>query len=190
MGTGTKNFDPALWQDVLDGMKAGGGSNVYFLKEAKTRLRLLLSDDQELPQFWADTEKHYKGKVSPAHLIYGVILGTSKAGDENVSIEKVDVIRIPKTVLRGILSNLAEGHELFDEQTGHGIIIEKTSGGDRTSYVVKVSPKPVAVGPGLTWPDRSLDELAVEETDRAIKRDLKNATALAEAEADEDMLPF
>jgi hypothetical protein len=186
-------FDASQWQGILDDMVAqSGGSGVYFLKEKTTRLRLVLADSTELPRFWADTEKHYKGKVTTAHLVHAVILKTSKDGDENANPNKVAVIRMPKTVLRGIIGNLAEGFELFDPKLGHGITVERSGGGtaERTNYNVKVSPKPVAVSEDLEWPERSLEELAEAETKRAKARDAKNATGADEGGETDEGLPF
>lgn len=191
-----KAIDPARWQKLLDDMAPASG-DVYFLKEKTTRLRLVLPEGfnlDENPEFWADTEAHYKGKVTTKHLIYAVVLSTSKSEDTNVDKTKVRAVRVPKSILRSILGNLAEGWELFDYKVGHGLVITKSGGGDadRTSYEVKTSPKPVPTADGLIWPEKSLKELADEASERSRTRSLKGDSAPAKSSdgAEEEDAPF
>jgi len=173
------------WQDLLDTLDASsGGGDVYYLKEPKTRIRLVLpamspnsggdEDDEEI--FYAETTKHYQGKASSAFIVMGLILGTSTKGDKNVSDTKVRAIRLPKTALRWVVSQLAEEHELFDEVSGHGVTIERIGGGnsDRTSYSGGVSAKPIPIQVDkLEWPAKDIWTIAAEESTRSEQRDAK-----------------
>lgn len=177
-------IDPTKWQNLLDTLDASsGGGDVYFLKQQKTRIRLVHpdlqpgshgSDEEEI--FYAETTKHYQGKASSAFIVFGVVMGTSEKADKNVDPAKIRAIRMPKTALRGIIAQLAEGWDLFDESEGRGLVIEKIGGGssDRTSYTVQVSPKAVKIDlSGLIWPEKDIWTIAAEESARSEDRDSK-----------------
>lgn len=180
-----KTIDPSRWEELLGQLDASsGGGDVYYIKQPKTRIRLVLpsmapgwdGDEDDEANFFAETTKHYQGQARTAFLVLGTILGTTEKNDQNVDPKKVRAIRLPKTALRSIVSALAEGHELFDEGVGHGIVLERIGGGssERTSYTLQVSPKPVVIDTGsLEWPTRDLWEIAEAETQRSAERDNK-----------------
>jgi hypothetical protein len=201
------------WQGLLDILDASsGGGDVYYLKQPKTRIRLLLpsmspayvpeegnAEDDDDTQFFAETTKYYQDQARTNFLIFALILGTSEKSDQNVSQTKVRAIRLPKTALRGIVGQLAEDWDLFDPKGGHGLVIEKIGGAnsERTSYNIQVSPKPVPVDPGaLEWPNKDLWQIAEDETARSLERNSKKASGKSNGrnrpqviEDDED-LPF
>lgn len=176
--TNGNGMDTSAWQGLFDQLASSAGDgSVYYLKEKRTRVRLVLPEGQEPGLgFYAETEKIFKGKVSTAFMIWAVVMYTSKDNDQNIDPKRVRAIRVPRTVLQGIVGQLAEGFELFDPKEGHGLTIEKTtSAQDRTAYVVKVSPKPVPVSEDIEWPEKDLEKLAAAEAIKARERDGKRA---------------
>lgn len=178
---GLRHMDTNDWQGILDEMDAAkANADVYYLKEKKTRLRLVVAPGSDPRHFFAETTKSYKGKQGTAYLIYALVIATSKgSGDKNVSPTKVRAVRIAKTALRAIVSQLAEGHELFDPAQGHAVVVEKIEG-ETTSYTVSVAPKamPVVLDE-LEWPKteddaiKLLPNIAAAESVRAVARDEK-----------------
>lgn len=181
------------WGDLLSQLdSSSGGGDVYYLKQPKTRVRLLLpsmspnasetgegGEEDEDMNFYAETRKAYQDQIRTNYLVFGLILGTSEKNDQNVSQTKVKAVRIPKTALRGIVGQLAEDWDLFDPTAGHGIVIEKIGGAnaERTSYNIQVSPKAVPVDlASLEWPDKDLWTLATEEENRSFERNAKKQT--------------
>lgn len=172
-------MDGNKWESLLGQLDAGSaGGDVYYLKQPKTKVRLVLPQDGEgevdEENFFAETTKSYQGKVSTAYLVFGVILQTSDKNDKNVDPKKVRAIRLPKTALRGIVAKLAEDYPLFDMDEGHSLVIERIGGGgsDRTSYDVTPSPKPFKVS-DVVFPDKDIWTIAAEESVRSQERDDK-----------------
>ena len=197
-------MDQNKWGDLLDQIDASSGSGeVYYMKQPKTRIRLVVPDGVEEDQFYAETSKFYQGKESTAFMIFAVVIGTSVKNDPNVDPTKVKAIRLPKTALRGIIARLAEGHELFSDSEGHGVTITKVGGqgSDRTSYDIDVSPKAVPINlDSLEWPSKDLWTIAAEEYQRSKDRDEKAKTGpvkggrpsrnVPQAVDDDEDLPF
>lgn len=178
-------IDPSKWEKLLGQLDTSGGGDVYYIKQPKTKLRLLLpsmnpatpdiSEDDDV-NFFAETTKHYQGKPSTAFLVFALIIGTSDKADTNASMTRVRAVRLPKTALRAIVGALSDGHELFDPRSGHGITLARIGGGqsDRTSYTVSPLPEPTPISLGeLEWPSKDLWEIADEESNRSAERDLK-----------------
>lgn len=187
--------DPSKWDSLLSQIDASsGGGDVYYIKQPKTRLRLLLpsmspnangDDGDDDSNFYAETLKFYQGKQSTAFLVLATVIGTSDKNDQNVDPKKVRAIRLAKTAFRAIVAALAEGHELFDPEEGHGILLERIGGGnaERTSYNVQVSPKKVPINlDELQWPEKDLWEIAEAESTRSAERDAKKGREDAAAD--------
>jgi hypothetical protein len=197
-----------MWEALLGQLNTRGSMDVYYIKEKKTRIRLVLQPGQDPMQFYAMTQKSYQGKVGVAFLVFALVLQTSKSGDDSVSDTKVRAVRLSKTALTALVTQLAEGHELFDPKEGHALMVQKIEG-ETTSYTVTVSPKPVPVDMAkLEWSKdsedemRSLQDIADTEGTRAIERDQKKmgggaargpsgpAKQMSLGSDDEDEIPF
>lgn len=186
---------PNKWQTLLDQIGGeGGDQTVYYLKQRVTRIRLVLKPGQPEEKFYAPTLRWYQGKSKEMFLVWGLVIGTSKDDDAQVSPTKVRAIRIPRTILRSILSLLAEEHELFDPTDGKGLKIVREEGAGIVKYTVTVAPKPTPVAnTTLEWPEDDLDVLARnlsrESEARDASRRSQKETVDTEDE-DEGDLPF
>lgn len=139
------------WQSMLDSLESGGlTGNIFFPKSGKTRVRLILEDEDDQESWFTEVQGEFEGKVRSRYIIRGVVL--HPAPDD----KKIMGIVVSKTAMKGIVGMLAEGYDLFDPEEGHGITISKTGASLNTSWGVTPSPKPVEI---------DLDEYEDSESD-------------------------
>lgn len=176
------NLSTDDWEKLLGEVKAATESDsngdIVYLKAEKTRLRLVIPPDRTLRTFFAQVDKVYQGKAGIAFIIPAVIIQSSNKEDQNVDPDRVRYVRIAKTILPQIISQLTEGYDLFGLTSGHAITIEKTEAKKRTSYLVKTSPRPVPVNP-TNWPESTMSEAAEAETKRQHARSEAQANEAA-----------
>ena len=164
------NVPVESWETLMASL-GGGKSNVYYVKEGKTTIRLVYREaDNPLmggpKKFWVDTVKNYQGKVSTAFVVRALVLKTSKDGDNNISSSRVRYCRLTVGQLQGILGALQEDHDLFDPENGKAVVVTKVVKGDNTSYMVQASAKSVPINlDSLEWPDVTIIEAAKAEAE-------------------------
>lgn len=172
----SKGMDPSVWEGLLSNLGSGGGE-FFFPRTGRTRLRLVVPDQDILPHFYREVYNSY-GK--PKYLVLGIIYSSpSDDGEDSGDPDVVRPIILPKTCLKDIIGLAAAGYDLFSED-GHGITITRSGTGMRnTSYSVIASVKPQSVDlENLEWPEGDLDEIA--------ERFMESASERAQTRASED----
>jgi len=169
-GKKSKNAEPAKkgkkkggvdWQAMLDSLEAGGANgNILFPKSGKTRIKLVLEDDDDEESWYTEVQGEFEGKVRSRYIIRGCVL--FPAQEE----KKIMGILVAKTAMKGIVGLLSEGYDLFDPEDGHGITISKTGALLTTSWGITPSPKPVEVE---DFEDYSDDGSSLEELEKAME---------------------
>jgi hypothetical protein len=157
------------WDQILNTMNESSSGPFFFV----TRIRLLCLEDS-LEHFFAPATTYFKGKPKTKFVVFGTVLssdGGSKGPLSDQWKNKLVPIVITKTTLTGILAILAEGYELFDPETGHGINIMRSGTGTDTDYNVNPSPQPVALDlDSMEQPEKSLVEFAEALSERSAQR--------------------
>jgi len=144
------------WPAMLDSLEAGGANgNILFPKSGKTRIKLVLEDEDDEESWYQEAVGEFQGKVKSRYILRGCVLFPSQEE------KKIMGIVVAKTAMKGIVGLLTEGYELFDPEEGHGITISKTGAMLNTSWGVTPSPKPVEVEDFEDYSDEGagLDEL-------------------------------
>lgn len=186
------------WESLLEDLnsKAGGGGsgNIYYIKREKTRVRLVLVPGRDPRRFFVETQKIFQNKTSLCYLVPAVVLSTNVKDDQYADPLKVKWVRVPKTLLPQIVALIVEGFEIFHPTEGHGITIDQIKG-ERTSYMVRASPKPVALDwDNLVWPDETLETASENEIkkqeERAAQGDKGGRRVTPQAVEDDEDLPF
>ena len=148
------------WENVLNNLGSEGSGPFFFLKSSKTRIRILCFEDN-VEQFFAMGTTVFQGKPKQKAIFFGTVISTEGRELSEKWANKIYPIVVTKTALKGILSILAEGYELFDPANGYGITILKSGKGTDTEYNVMPSPNPVPIDiEGMDMPEMSLVEYA------------------------------
>jgi hypothetical protein len=161
--TTTKDIN---WTKVLNSLKTT--SRWVMPKNGRTKARLVLPDENDPRHFYEEVKNSYMGNVRSKYMVFALLFE-----GENVTPEMsttVTPLVVPKTVLKGIISLLAEGYDLFGPD-GHGITVTRTGKGLNTSYSVLPSRKPVDLPEDMAWPEESIEELADDFTETSMRRD-------------------
>lgn len=116
---------------LLDQLKASSLSDFIFLKEGRTKVRLLVRDEL----YYLPVASEYKGRQKTKYAMLAVLQGE----------DAVKALIAPKTVLTAILNLEVEGFPVFDLDEGHGVVIKRSGTGFDTDYSVTASPKQVEV---------------------------------------------
>ena len=163
--------DPEKWQSLLNSMQSGG--DFVFIKEGKTRLRLILPPEAEsVYEFFREVTNSY-GKLK--YLVLGVVFYPEES-------TKVQPIILPKTAMTGILGALAEGYDLFTPETGYGIAVSRTGSGINSEYSSLPSHQPQPISENIEPNETPIDEWAELFMENAQKRQTRRASAPAEPE--------
>lgn len=175
----TSKSGPTNWDDLLETMNSSSSGPFFFVKAPRTRIRLAcFSDDQR--EFYAEATTVFKGREKSKFVVFGVVLSTEGHGAKPLGDqwkEKVIPIVITKTTLKGIISLLAEGYELFSPKEGYGITINKSGTGTDTDYNVNPSPNPVPCNfAKMEQPEKTLQDYAEELTARSQQRGEKGSS--------------
>ena len=163
------------WQNLLDEMNQGQGGPFFFPKEGKTRLRLTPQPGTD-DEFYSETRSVFRGKEKVKYIILAYVAGTSQGELPEEMKYKVHPVVISKTVLKSILSLLAEGYDLLDPEDGHGLTLIRTGQKLDTSYNVMPSPSPVPLPDDLEYPDDNLEELARLYYEQSLERSQSGPT--------------
>ena len=179
------------WNEILNELKTTG--QWYRPKDGRTRVRLVLPEDTNPREFFKEVQSSYNGNIKTRYMVLGLILDGTGATEEMSTT--VTPIVIAKTVLKGIVSLLAEGYELFGED-GHGVTINRSGQGLNTDYSILPSRKPVDLPDDITWPTETFEEMAEQFSTQSFERDKnrsegkqksgKPVTVLDEDEDEED----
>jgi len=162
-------MDGNKWQGLLDQLSETTSGPFFFIKEGKTRVRLVPQKETS-DHFFVETTRVFRGKTRSRYIILGVVAGVSTQELSDEWKTKVAPIVVPKTVVKSILQLLAEGYDLLGPE-GNGITIIRDGKGIDTSYNVLPSPKPIPIPDGLTYPDSTLEELSQEFYQSSLERD-------------------
>lgn len=176
--------DENRWQKMLDDLPSGQGGPFFFLQQGKTKIKIVPVEGTE--DFFAESRAIFQGKEKTKYVMLGLVAGATGREIPQEDINRVQPIIIPKTVLRNILTLLAEGYDLLSADEGHGITIVKSGEGKNTTYSVLPSPKPVQTSTALNYPDESLEELANMFYTQNVERAESGPTAGSD---DEDEAP-
>ena len=180
--TTTKDIN---WGKVLNSLKVTG--RWYRPKVGRTQVRLLLPDDTEPRNFFREVQTSYNGNVRTKYMVLALIFSGEGATPEMA--ETATPLIITKTVLKGIVSLLAEGYDLFGPD-GHGVTITRTGKGLNTDYSVLPSRKPVDIPEDIAWPQESLDELAEDFTESSLRRDEERMQEKKQKQGNNPDMPF
>ena len=167
------NVSAEKWQGKLDELPAEGGVYLY-LPAGKTRVKLLLSPERTVTEFYQPVLRMFKDNSRTQFMMPVVVVDKEGIGEE------VKYLTCPKTVLKGILKILADGeYDLLHPAKGHSITIDKTGSGFDTEYNVLPSKDPVVVDYNTLEFDKDLIEYAtdLEALDRDEKKPAKEDNA-------------
>lgn len=159
-------MDTSTWEDLAAELKSKeGGGIFFFLKEGRTRLRivpLVGTENDSRPQFWIDTEGIWQGKPNKRRILLGIVAGATgrEIPDENKN--KVTPLLVAPTVVTQIVDILASGFDLFSAKKGHAIAIVRSGQGLGTTYRVDASPDPIPLPDTIEYLDKNLIQLDVE----------------------------
>lgn len=152
---------PNKWEKKLDEMESDVSGDTRYIKEGKIRVKLVLEDEANDESWYTPCNRWYKGKKSKKYLLRAIIKGDEK--------QQVRYLPAPRTVLKQIISMLAEGYELLDTKKSHLISINRSGSGRETTYVVLPSPKVIKIKGDIIDPEEwdTLEEAAegIEQRD-------------------------
>lgn len=155
------------WQKILDQMSSAGGP-FYYLKDGKTRLRLVPQPGSKT-RWFIEALNTFNGRTRPK-VIFFAVLASGKGVTEEMK-NQVRPVVAAKTVVTGILNLLAEGYDLLSPR-GYGLTISRTGTGLETAYSILPSQEPKPLPKDLTWPEiKSLNELADLYEQKSAERD-------------------
>ncbi len=154
------------WGTILNQLNSA--SKWFRPKEGRTRLRLVLQKGDQPQQFYREVQSSFNGKVKSRFMVLALVLEGNGAKEEMTYT--VTPVVLPKTVLKGLVSLLAEGYDLFSPD-GHGVTLTRTGQGLDTDYSVMPSKNPVALPAEIIWPDEPFDQLAESFTQGSLSRD-------------------
>jgi len=155
------------WQAVLDDLGAESNDpRLFFLKGGRNRLRLIPEDPQDPKSFFTTVTRTYQGQSRVKFLIRALVM----SNDEDAT-PSIRAIPIGKTAMKAILNLLAEGYDLLDPKTGHGVTIVRSGSALDTSYTVVSSPKPVPVPRKHTKLEDSMASIAEDVAAGDLDRD-------------------
>lgn len=158
------------WQKALDALASEGSGAFFFLKQPKTQIRLV-NLEQDPEHFFLPVTSIYRGQPKTKYIVFGVVLKTQgKELSEKYQNAIVPIV-FNKTTIKGILSLLAEGYELFDPAEGYGITIMKSGTGLDTDFNLMPSPHAVPMDmTKLKQPEKTLEDFAAEFSNRQQSR--------------------
>lgn len=146
------------WQNLLEQLNQKGG-DLLFLKPGKTRVKLLLQENQDPQNFFEQTTRFWQGQPRTRYLVWCTVMPDPKSKEENPNAGQARALLLNKTTLSDIIQLLAEGYDLFDQEEGHGLVINKVGEKLETSYTVMPSQRPVVVkNEDLEWPTMKTEE--------------------------------
>lgn len=148
------------WGDLAAELESAGGGTGSFLREGKTRIRIVAEDSDDDKSWFSDVQTYWQGKPRERKLIRCVILG-----DEE---HKIVPLVVAKSVLKGIFNILDEGYDLLDEEGGYGVTIVRSGEGLNTSYTTMPSRKEVPIPDDVEDMEMTLEE-AAEKIDEESK---------------------
>lgn len=150
------------WQKALDALASEGSGAYFFLKQPKTQIRLVnLEHDPE--HFFLPVTSIYRGQPKTKYLVFGVVLKTPGKDLLDKYVNAIVPIVFNKTTIKGILSLLAEGYDLFDPKEGYGITIMKSGTGLDTDFNLMPSPHAVPLDmEKVKQPEKTLEDFAAE----------------------------
>lgn len=145
-----------------------------FPTEGRTRVRVVLPPDITDPmQFATPTVRYFKGAARKKYVL-SVVQILHEDPEERT---KVVPMIVPKQVVTGIIQQLIEGYEIFDLVEGHAIAISRSGKGLDTDYGVTCAPKPSPLdGKKLTWPDKTMAQIAIDFEKDSQEYDAQKAT--------------
>ncbi len=152
---------PKGWNSLLDQLSTN--ANFVRLKEGTTKVRLvqlpaMVSGEGGSFTFWGEAESEFRGRKKTRYVMAALVFEGSGAKPEMAKV--VTPLVVPKTVIKGILTLLAEDYELFDKEKGHGLSLRRTGSGLDTDYSVLPSRKPVPLPADIVMPTITIDEMA------------------------------
>lgn len=178
------------WQAMLDSLESGGiTGNILFPKSGKTRIKLVLEDDDDEESWYTEVQGEFQGRVRSRFILRGVVL--FPAQEE----KKILGIVVAKTAMKQIVSALAEGYNLTDAEEGHGITLSKTGSELNTTWGATPSPKPVEIEDFDEYEDddstleeleKQLEEIAAKRAGSTKKKGKKDSEGDEDEDEDED----
>ena len=154
------------WGKLLNELNAS--SRWYRPKEGRTRLRLVLQKGDHPSRFYREVQSSFNGKIKTRYMVLALVIEGNGAKEEMAYT--VTPVILAKTVVKGIISLLAESYDLFGVE-GYGVTITRSGQGLETDYSVMPSKHPVTLPNEIVWPKESLDELATTFTTSSASRD-------------------
>lgn len=159
-------MEKSTWEELAKEMKAQeGGGIFFFLKEGRTRLRLVPekgTENNERPRFWIDTEGSYNGKPNKRRILLGIVAGADGREIPDEDKNKVVPLLVAPSIVTQVVEILATGWDLFSAKEGHAIAIARSGSGLQTTYRVDVSPSAIPLPDTIQYLDKNLEELDVE----------------------------
>lgn len=159
-------IDTSTWEQLAAELKSKeGGGIFFFLKEGRTRLRivpLVGTENDKRPQFWIDTEGTWNGKPNKRRILLGIVAGATGREIPDEDKNKVTPLLVAPTVVSQIVDILASGFDLFSAKGGHAIAIVRSGQGLGTTYRVDASPDPIPLPDTIEYLDKNLEQLDVE----------------------------
>lgn len=141
------------WDDLLDSMESNTSGDAFFLKEGKTRMKLIPEDEDDEESFFVDVTRTFQGKEKTKKLVRAWVMGQDE--------DRIRGVVFPITAFKSVLQMLSEGYELLTPD-GYGITVVATGQKLERAYSVMPSRKEVDLPDDLQDLEKSLDDLAEE----------------------------
>lgn len=129
----TDYSDPSYWQNFTDRLAREG--EFIFVKDQPVRVRLVHAHPNLPPIERFETE--FMGNTQVQFMVHAFLTDDINDGEP---VLKGLVLKAKAAA--EITKLLAEGHALFDNETGHALKLERHGTGSSTKWTAQVSPKP------------------------------------------------
>ena len=146
------------WEANLNALKATEGGLYVFPQGGQTKVRMLLSPEREIEDFYQPVLRMFKNNSTTRFMIPVLVIDDS--GNIN---NEIRYLVTAKTVIKAILTILSGGeYDLLHPENGHSIVINRTGEGLNTEYSVLPSKAPVAVDYEVLDFEHKLIDLTLE----------------------------
>lgn len=152
-----------LTAEVNAGTKAG---SVTFLKPGEHFLKMVYPEGRSLANFFEKYQNTYENKQYTYFLVDAVIADSTQEGIKDR--EKIQHIKATKTMINGILSQVAGGWPIFADE-GIVLKIRIYKDGNQTKYdVVPMTAKFNSAN--CTYPEVSIEEAAKDQEEYSARQ--------------------
>lgn len=152
--------DAVLGDILADLAKDGKPSNVQFLKDGDTTLKLVLpKGETDIRKFYTKFQNTFKGEEFTYYLCAAVITDADEDGIADPT--RVRYVKITRSIMTEIVNLLQKRWKLFDI-AGPLIVITKSKKNGKTTYQIAAIPETFDSA-NATDPEQTIEEAAFEQ---------------------------